>query len=142
MVGGQVLDLTAEGTTPTEAMVARIHHCKTGALIVASALAGAALAGATESVLSQLSRYAEPLGFAFQIVDDVLELTQSAETLGKPVGSDLKHGKATYPGAVGLEAARRKADALVREATDALREYPGDPTLLLAMADVIISRDS
>lgn len=142
MVGGQVLDLAAEGTMPSEAIVARIHSCKTGALIVASALAGAALAGATEGVLSQLSRYATPLGLAFQIVDDVLELTQSAETLGKPVGSDLKHDKATYPGAIGLEASRRKADALVREAIDALRGYPGDPTLLMAMAEVIISRDS
>jgi len=141
MVGGQVADIEAEGKKPTEEVVTRIHRRKTGALIIASVLTGGMMAGADGETLRQLERYADPLGFAFQIVDDILDLTQSAEMLGKPAGSDLKHDKATYPGAVGLDRAREKAEALAAEARAALDGYPGDPTLLLALADFIVARD-
>jgi geranylgeranyl pyrophosphate synthase len=141
MVGGQVADLEAEGNDATEELVAAIHRRKTGALIVASVRAGGVIAGASGATLDQLERYAHPLGLAFQIVDDILELTQSAEVLGKPIGSDLKHQKVTYPGAVGLENSRAKASSLIVEAKQALGQYQGDPNLLLALADFVIERD-
>ncbi|MBI3872355.1 MAG: polyprenyl synthetase family protein [candidate division Zixibacteria bacterium] len=141
MVGGQMADLAAEGQVPTEELVRRIHERKTGALIVASVTAGALLAGAGPGVVRLLESYAHPLGLAFQIVDDVLELTRDAGQLGKPVGSDLKHAKVTYPAAVGMDAARRKAGDLVHQAKQALQDYPGDAMTLQALADFIIDRD-
>lgn len=88
-----------------------------------------------------LSAYGDSLGLAFQIVDDILELTETPEKLGKPTGSDLRHGKVTYPAAVGLEKARARARSLAEQAKRTLGGYPGDPALLLSMADFIVSRD-
>lgn len=143
MADGQMADLEAEGKTPTEDLVTSIHMRKTGRLITASLLSGAALQGIKSGPTHfiPLMIYGDALGLAFQIIDDILELTETAEKLGKPTGSDIKHGKVTYPAAVGLEQARIRARSLSEQAKQALDEYGGDPTLLLAMADFIVSRD-
>lgn len=143
MADGQMADLEAEGQTPTEALVTSIHQRKTGRLITASLLTGAAMGRVTSdpSSFRALVQYGDALGLAFQIVDDILELTETAEKLGKPTGSDLKHGKVTYPAAVGLEQARIRAGELADAAKRALTGYDGDPKLLLAMADFIVFRD-
>lgn len=143
MADGQMADLEAEGRTPTEELVTAIHQRKTGRLITASLVAGAVLAGVKphDSELLPLRRYGDALGLAFQIVDDILELTEPTEKLGKPVGSDIKHKKVTYPAAVGLDRARAKARELAEEAKSRLTAFTGDSALLLAMADFIVSRD-
>ncbi len=141
MAGGQMADLEAEGETPTEELVLSIHRQKTGELIAASVVTGGLMAQASSSDLRALDSYGRPLGLAFQIVDDILELTQPAERLGKPVGSDLKHEKVTYPAAVGLDAARLRASALIEEAKRALGPFSGDPALLVEMAEFVLSRD-
>lgn len=143
MADGQMADLEAEGKTPTEELVRAIHQRKTGRLITASLLAGGVMTGRAleHPDLTPLRRYGDALGLAFQIIDDILELTEPAEKLGKPTGSDLKHQKVTYPAAIGLEASRRRATALVDEAKAALSGFPGDQALLAAIADFIIARD-
>jgi len=140
MVGGQLADLQAEGQSPTESLVREVHRRKTGALIQACVRAGAALADADETASAALTRYALPLGLAFQIVDDILELTESSESLGKPTGSDLKHRKVTYPAAVGLQAARDTAMRLTADAKAAVSGYPGDASILLGIADYVVHR--
>jgi geranylgeranyl pyrophosphate synthase len=141
MLGGQMADLEAEGKTPTEALVTAIHQRKTGFLIVASAKAGARLANASAADLIAIEAYAQPLGLAFQIVDDLLEITGDQDRLGKSTASDLKHGKVTYPGAVGVAAARARADALAGQAKAALAPLAGDTAILAALADFIVCRD-
>ena len=126
MLGGQMADLEAEGKTPTEELVTRIHRRKTGCLFIASAKAGARLADASGEELSSIERYAEPLGLAFQIVDDLLEITGDQDRLGKSTKSDQKHGKVTYPGAVGIDVARERAESLANQAKAALAPLTGD----------------
>jgi geranylgeranyl diphosphate synthase type II len=120
MVGGQVSDLEAEGQRPTLVRVLSIHRRKTGALLSASVRLPALLKGSPRRVLAALTRYGESAGLAFQIVDDILNETGDARTLGKAAGSDRERGKTTYPAAVGLDAARREVDRLTREAVEAL----------------------
>jgi geranylgeranyl pyrophosphate synthase len=141
MLGGQMADLEAEGKPATEPLVSSIHRRKTGALIIASAKAGARLANASDSELDAVERYARPLGLAFQIVDDLLEVTGDPALLGKPVQSDEKHHKVTYPAAIGIEAARERAETLAGEAKSALAKLSGDMTILAAIADFIVHRD-
>jgi geranylgeranyl pyrophosphate synthase len=141
MAGGQMADLEAEGEIPTEELVLSIHRQKTGELIAASVVTGGLMAGASGADLKALESYGRSLGLAFQIVDDILELTIPAERLGKPVGSDLKHQKVTFPAAVGLEAAHTRAAALIEEAEKALRAFSGDPALLVEMAEFVLARD-
>jgi len=141
MLGGQMADLEAEGAVPTEALVTGIHRRKTGALIIASARAGAHVASAPDDTLQAITDYARPLGLAFQIVDDLLEVQGDAKRLGKPAASDQKHQKVTYPGAVGVEAARIKARELTEEAKAALENFRGDTGILRAIAEFIESRD-
>jgi len=141
MLGGQMADLEAEGQTPAEALVTGIHQRKTGCLFIASAKAGARLADASAAGLGAIESYARPLGLAFQIVDDLLEITGDAVQLGKSTASDKKHGKVTYPGAVGIDAAREKAEALADQAKAALATLPGDTAILAALADFIVCRD-
>jgi geranylgeranyl pyrophosphate synthase len=141
MLGGQMADLEAEGQTPTEALVTAIHQRKTGFLIVASAKSGARLANASAADLGAIEAYAQPLGLAFQIVDDLLEITGDQDRLGKSTASDQKHGKVTYPGAVGIVAACARAAALADEAKAALAPLAGDTAILAALADFIVCRD-
>ncbi len=141
MLGGQMADLEAEGKTPDRDLVVAIHACKTGALFVASARAGAIMASAEEDDLHAIEAYARPLGLAFQIVDDLLELTATPGQLGKPSDSDQKHQKVTFPAAVGIDAARQTAQSLVQQAKTALERLHGDTSILNAIADFVITRD-
>jgi geranylgeranyl diphosphate synthase type II len=140
MLGGQVADLEAEGRKVTEAEVSNIHTRKTGALIRGSVRIGAILAGADQKTLVRLTTYSEKVGLAFQIIDDVLDIEGDAKILGKKVGSDSKNQKATYPAAVGLEAAKARAGALIDEAL-ALFE-PFDDNVLTYIARYIGQREN
>jgi len=124
MVGGQAIDLDAAtpGAPPLDAAALReMHTRKTGALIVASALSGAIMAGATEPLGQAIGRYGVEVGLAFQIVDDILDVEGSSAELGKTAGKDAAAGKPTYPALYGLEASRRLASDCLDRATEALR---------------------
>ena len=123
MVGGQMADLEAERAPVDAAGLEWIHRHKTGALLAASTEIGAILAGADKTARSAMARYGATLGLAFQIADDILDCTATAEDLGKTPGKDEIAGKATYPSLFGLDASRKRADALVDEALGALRPH-------------------
>jgi geranylgeranyl pyrophosphate synthase len=116
MVGGQIADLEGEGRALDPAAVEWIHRHKTGSLIAASAELGALYAGVPEAVRAALCRYGEAVGLAFQIMDDVLDLTSTAEALGKTPGKDRRAGKATHPSLGGVDASRSEAERLVERA--------------------------
>lgn len=140
MVGGQELDIANENKTfPFETLKA-IHRSKTGALITASILAGAIGAGADQAQQEALTRYGEQIGLAFQIVDDLLNVTATTEQLGKAAGSDAGRGKATYPAFFGIEATREKAASAVAEAIFALTSFDEKADHLRAIAEYIITR--
>ncbi len=143
LVGGQVVDLESEGVDNiTLKTLNFIHAHKTGALLEASVLSGAQLAGADASALQRLSTYAGNIGLAFQIIDDVLDVTATCEELGKTAGKDLQAQKATYPSLWGIEESKRQAKGLIDEAKAALAPF-GDKALpLLGIADFITARKS
>ncbi len=147
LVGGQVVDLECEGKDVDLETLEYIHLHKTGALLRACVLSGAQIAGAPEALLQALRVYARGIGLAFQIIDDILDVTASSEVLGKTAGKDLTADKTTYPKLLGLEESRRRADALVAEAKAALAPFAqGEAGALkaaplLALADYITSRD-
>ena len=143
MVGGQVSDIECEGRDDLdEPTVASIHARKTGALLLASLLAGARLCGASVAEEGALREYGRQIGLAFQITDDILDLEGDADKLGKPLGSDLKQDKATYPKVLGVAASR----SLARRASEAARaalagfDHRADP--LRALADYVVERES
>lgn len=147
MVGGQVLDMDytgarlEQGVKVTLADLRAMHRGKTGALFRASCVAGGLLAGAAPAVIAALRTYGEALGAAFQIVDDVLDVTADSATLGKPAGSDARQGKVTYPSLVGLDESRAMACAEAGRAVDALGELDGDEaTFLRELAQVLLDR--
>ena len=142
MVGGQVIDLQSEGQELALPELRRLHACKTGALIRASARCGALLAGADEVPLEALSRYGDHIGLAFQIADDILDVTGTEEALGKPIGSDAENRKSTYPGLVGLERARELAEEAVAAALDALAPFGEVADPFRKLARFIIERDT
>ena len=113
MIGGQVVDLEAEHKKPDLATLEYIHRSKTAALITASVVSGGIYAGATVTDIARLRTYGQSIGLAFQIVDDVLDVTQTSEQLGKTAGKDKAAEKATYPALFGIEESISKADALV-----------------------------
>jgi geranylgeranyl diphosphate synthase type II len=135
MIGGQVLDLEGEDTAPTAASVEAIHRAKTGALIRVSVVSGGLLAGATTEQAEQLTEFGRKAGLAFQIVDDVLDITQSSEQLGKTAGKDLASEKATWPAVFGIE--QSKADA-VRLIDEAFQRADG----LKAIANYLVTRQN
>jgi geranylgeranyl diphosphate synthase type II len=139
MVGGEIADIEAEGKAPDLALVERIHLKKTAALFRASAVLGGLAAGAPEPVLQGLRGYGTALGLAFQIVDDVLDETSDAATLGKSAGKDRAAHKMSYPAAAGIEASRQRARACADEARRALAVLPG-ATMLAALADFAVTR--
>jgi geranylgeranyl diphosphate synthase, type II len=140
MVGGQCADLEAERRPPQEAPLEWIHRNKTGALLSASAEIGALHAGATAAERSSMAGYGEALGLAFQIADDVLDRTGSAEALGKTPGKDEKAGKATYPARLGLAASRREAARLAELACSCIPASVADPAMLVALARYAVDR--
>jgi geranylgeranyl diphosphate synthase, type II len=140
MIGGQVVDIQSEGGEASAETLEYIHTHKTGALIRAALRAGALLAGASEAVLGGLTAYGERLGLVFQIVDDILDVEGSLETLGKTAGSDRRKKKVTYPDFHGLEASRARAAALTREAHAALAPLGRRAVPLAALADFVLHR--
>lgn len=140
LVGGQIVDLASEGTTVEEKTLTYIHMHKTAALLEVSVTSGAMLANADTSVIERLSRYAQRIGLAFQIVDDVLDITSTPETLGKSVGKDVAAQKATYPSLWGLEASQRRAEQLIEEAIAELNGFGESALPLIAIAKYITAR--
>ena len=142
MVGGQVADLESEGTPADAEMLEFIHRHKTGALIRASVEVGAIVGGGDEKVVYELRRFGEEIGLAFQIVDDILDVVGTAESLGKTVGKDSKAGKATYPAVHGMEDAKRRAQDLRNGALDRLKKFGSAGKPLAMVAERIVSRSS
>ena len=122
MIGGQLLDLEGEGRPLALADLERIHRAKTGALITAAATVGGRAASASRERLEALARYGEAVGLAFQIADDVLDVTATTDQLGKTAGRDLALRKSTYPALLGVEGAKGRAAALIDDGCRALRE--------------------
>jgi len=139
MVGGEIADIEAEGRTPERAVVERIHDRKTAALFRASTVMGGIAGGATEPQIEALRRFGTALGTAFQIVDDVLDETSDAATLGKSPGKDRAARKMTYPAAVGLDASRAAAERWLERAREALGTVPRSETLL-GLAEFAVRR--
>ena len=141
LVGGQVVDLESEGKSDIsiETLI-YIHNHKTGALFQSSVVCGAILAGATEAEIDKLSKFAQNIGLAFQIIDDILDITATGAELGKTAGKDVEAQKATYPKLWGLDESRRQADKLVAEAKTILAEFGDRARPLQALADYITDR--
>jgi geranylgeranyl diphosphate synthase type II len=140
MIGGQVHDLEGEGKHPTAALLEAIHRAKTGALLKASLRMGAIYAGAGDDQLQALSCYGEHIGLAFQIVDDVLDVEQSSEALGKTAGKDAQQKKITFPSVYGLERSRQMAEQERIAARLALRDFDERAERLRELADFIVRR--
>jgi geranylgeranyl diphosphate synthase type II len=140
MVGGQAMDMVAEGHAIDMDTLRYLHAHKTGALIRASIRAGAIAGGADAEALEALTRYAERVGLAFQIVDDILDVEGDSAEMGKSAGSDARKHKATYPAIAGMEASRREADRLIREAREAVAPLGARAAHLVALADFVAAR--
>lgn len=140
MIGGQVVDLEAEHKKPDLATLEYIHRSKTAALITASVVSGGMYAGANTSQVARLRGYGQSIGLAFQIVDDVLDVTQTSEQLGKTAGKDTAAEKATYPALFGIEESVRKADALVDQACAELNEFGATASTLKELARFLVER--
>jgi geranylgeranyl diphosphate synthase, type II len=140
MIGGQVNDLEGEGKPPTAALLDSIHRAKTGALLRASVRMGAIYAGADQEELSALTCFGEHIGLAFQIVDDVLDVSQSSEALGKTAGKDAQQQKITFPAVYGLERSRSMAEQERVAAHLALRPLGDRAARLKQLADLVVQR--
>lgn len=143
MVAGQNIDLGHVGKPMTLQQLETMHRYKTGALIRASVLMGASCAPAVPAAatLQALTDYADAVGLAFQVWDDILDVEGDTAVLGKQQGSDLAHNKPTYPALLGLQGAHQKATELIERAQQALLQVPGDTGLLAELARYVISRD-
>jgi farnesyl diphosphate synthase len=143
MAGGQAIDLASIGVPLDEHTLRDMHHRKTGALLQASVLMGAACGTISASAWKSLAAYGDALGLAFQVVDDILDATQASETLGKTAGKDLDNNKPTYVSVLGLDAARRHANEL-RDKAQAALAHSGlrDAAWLSLLADKVVERDS
>ncbi len=143
MAGGQAIDLASTGLTLDEAALRDMHRRKTGALLQASVLMGAACGRTDAAAWQALSDYGDAIGLAFQVVDDILDVTQASETLGKTAGKDQNANKPTYVSVLGLDAAREHARALREQALDALvRSGLADTQRLAELANKVVERDS
>lgn len=140
MIAGQVHDLEGEGQTPTAELLERIHRAKTGALLRASVRMGAIYAGACEEELAALSRYGEHIGLAFQIVDDLLDVEQSSEALGKTAGKDEAQHKITFPAVYGLARSHEMAEEQRVLAHAALQPFGRRALRLRELADLVVQR--
>ena len=143
MAGGQAIDLASIGVPLGEQALRDMHHRKTGALLRSSVLMGAACGSISAAAWEALSAYGDSLGLAFQVVDDILDVTGVSETLGKTAGKDIDNNKPTYVTVLGLAAARRHADELRRCAQQALaRSGLADATPLALLADKVVDREN
>jgi len=140
MIGGQVNDLEGEGKVPTAELLDSIHRAKTGALLRASVRIGAIYAGADAAQLAALTHFGEHIGLAFQIVDDILDVEQSSEALGKTAGKDAAQHKITFPSVYGIDQSRRMAEEVRAAAHLALNIFDDRGTRLRELADLIVHR--
>ncbi|MEQ1853411.1 MAG: polyprenyl synthetase family protein [Chthoniobacteraceae bacterium] len=141
LVGGQVADLEGEGRKLDGDDLKYIHRCKTAALLTASIRLGAMSANATPAQLRSLTTFGQSVGLAFQVIDDILDVTQSTEKLGKSAGKDITSQKATYPAVFGMEKSRAEARRLTRAAHAALKEFRTKGDTLRALADHLLERE-
>ena len=141
LIAGQVADLEGEGKAITRAQLRYIHENKTAALLTTSVRLGAMSANATPAQLRTVSDFGRALGLAFQVIDDILDVTQTSEKLGKSAGKDAAAQKATYPSVLGLEKSRAEAARLTRRAHDALRPLGKRGQTLHALANYLLERE-
>ena len=142
MIGGQVHDIEGEGQPPTAALLEAIHRAKTGALLCASVRMGAFYGGADEEQIARLACYGEHVGLAFQIVDDILDVEESSEALGKTAGKDAHQQKITFPAVYGLERSREMARTECARAHEAVDVFGERARRLRELADLIVYRKS
>jgi geranylgeranyl diphosphate synthase type II len=142
MIGGQVNDIEGEGKFPTAHLLESIHRAKTGALLCASVRMGAIYAGADEHQLNALTRFGEHIGLAFQIVDDILDVEQSSEALGKTAGKDAQQQKITFPAVYGLERSHSMAEQERIQAHVALQPFDDRADRLRQIADYVVRRNA
>jgi geranylgeranyl diphosphate synthase, type II len=140
MIGGQVKDLEAEHHKPDAETLEYIHRSKTGALITVSLVTGGIYAGGTHAEIQRLRDFGRSIGLAFQIVDDVLDVTQSSEQLGKTAGKDTASEKATYPALFGIDESLRKADVLIASGCNSLDSFGQRATTLKELAHYLVQR--
>jgi geranylgeranyl diphosphate synthase, type II len=142
LIAGQVADLEAEGKRVKRDQLRFIHENKTAAMLKSSVRLGAMSANADTKKLSAITQFGERLGLAFQVIDDILDVTQTSEILGKSAGKDIAAKKATYPAVIGLEKSRAEARRLTRQAHDALSVFRGDEAKALhALANYLLERE-
>ena len=141
LIAGQVADIEGEGKRATEADLRFIHEAKTAALLTASIRLGGMSANATPEQLEALTVFGKNLGLAFQVIDDILDVTQTSEKLGKSAGKDVTAQKATYPSVLGLDASRREAQRLTTLSMDALAPFSEKAEMLRAIAQYLLDRD-
>jgi len=141
LIGGQVLDLEGEGQKATKARLVKIHEAKTAALLMSSLRLGAMTANATPKQLEALTVFGHALGHAFQVIDDILDVTQSTEVLGKTAGKDAAVEKTTYPSLMGLEKSRKEAAKLTKQAMDALKPLGKNADRLHEIAAYLLERE-
>jgi len=140
MVGGQMIDLKAENQSLSQSEITRMQHMKTGALIVFSCEAGAILANVNDERRSALKEYAQNIGLAFQVVDDLLDVEGKSEDIGKTVGKDIEAGKATLVSLMGIEPAREYGQELIEQATNSLQIFDEKADALRSLAAFVINR--
>lgn len=140
MIGGQVVDLESEHAKPDAQVLEYIHRSKTGALITASVVTGGLYADASVEQVASLREFGRNIGLAFQIVDDVLDVTQSSAQLGKTAGKDTASDKATYPALYGIEPSLKKADELIEEGCAALAGFGERNATLIELAHFLVQR--
>jgi len=140
MIGGQVMDIEGEGEKPTAELVERIHRAKTGALITVSVVAGALLGRGSPGMITRLRTFGQKAGLAFQIVDDVLDMTQDSAALGKTAGKDTASDKATWPAVFGIEASIQTANQLIADAFAALEPFGEAADPLKSLATYLTTR--
>lgn len=141
MVGGQVMDLDFEKNGANGEELTAMYIKKTSCLLEAAAMCGAVLAGADEETVKKTEEYAENLGLAFQITDDILDCTADEKTLGKPIGSDEKNGKTTFVTLLGLDGAKQSAALLTKKAEDILNGFSGDTFYLKELTEYLLNRN-
>ena len=141
MVGGQVMDLDFEKNGANGEELTAMYIKKTSCLLEAAAMCGAVLAGADEETVKKAEEYAENLGLAFQITDDILDCTADEKTLGKPIGSDKKNGKTPFVTLFGLYGAKQKAALLTKKAEDILNGFSGDTSYLNELTEYLLNRN-
>jgi geranylgeranyl diphosphate synthase type II len=142
LIAGQVADLEGEGQKTSAAQLRYIHERKTSALLCCAARLGGMSANCTPAQLRALTEFGRHVGLAFQVIDDILDVTQTSEKLGKTAGKDTRAQKATYPAIVGLEPSRRLAARLTNRAFAALRIFQGRAAALEALAEFLLQRES